>query len=94
MDIGESTLNKKQILQECIYFLCCFVFGLFAFPVMLFIMLSIIFGQDWSLVGDFYERFYEAMFSAGYGSVITWTVVLSPYLFFQFIRSIVRAWRK
>jgi len=86
-------MNKKRIAQEFIYFLCSFVFGLFVFPVVLFIIFTIIFGQDWSLFGDFYERFYEAMFDWGYGFEITWTAVLAPYFIFQVIRSIVWAWK-
>jgi hypothetical protein len=85
----EHTMNKKRIAREYLYFLKCFAVGFFLLPLILFIIFAPISGLKF---GKFYGDFYGALLG-GDEFVISWLFILGPYLLFQFIRSIVWAWK-
>jgi hypothetical protein len=74
-------MNKQRVAKEWLYFLGCFFFG-FTVPSLPFLF----FGEE--IKGT--SSFYSALF-VGKEKLIAWVFVLTPYLLFQLVRSVIWA---
>ncbi len=83
--LWEHTIESIRIFMQQRGFLGCFACGFFVFPLTLFI----IFARHTEVK---FSEFYELL-SGGNDFWLTWSFILAPYLLFQFIRSIIWAWR-
>jgi len=78
-------MKNKRIALEWLFFLGAFLFGMTTIPLLLLPFLFTV--LEW---GNFsVGAFYHPLLSLSRESVITWAVVLGPYLLIQLIRSII-----
>ena len=80
-------MNKKRFAKELLYFLSLFFVGILVLPALLTVILS---GRErfWAEFGLFYAALVDKS-----QFWIPWLVALGPYLLFQFIRSVIWAWK-
>jgi hypothetical protein len=86
--------NKKRVIKriakECLYFLGLLAFGIFVVPLIIFFALGP--SVETTKLSKFYNNFYDALHENWGAGVDFWFALSSvwfPYLFFQFIRTVI-----
>lgn len=82
-------MNKKVFAKEWLCFLGCFLFGLTIFPFLLSIVALLLSRKP---IAEFYSKFYSELFG-GSEALSTWVAVFIPYVLFQFVCSVIWAWK-
>lgn len=97
-------MNEKRVAKEWLYLLGCLLWGFVAMPVLFYWFGSLLkppSSPDCS-ISSFCTEFYLALLGFGSSSgsyvpkgavVFVWSIVLGPYFLFQFVRSVVWAWK-
>lgn len=90
MAASRNSLKKKS-LRELALFLGLLFFGLVLLPIAIYLVGGKVFG-DYG--GDGFGGFFGALSGRiRNGEAVTWFLVLSPYLGWQFLRLMMLAWR-
>ena len=104
---SESFMNKKRVAREWLYLLGGAIAGLVIVPL-LGVCISALcelvpgvespFSSGWGPAADFYNTLFRGIGSTGYSTDDSWIFLarlgaLVPYLLFQFLRSVIWAWK-
>ena len=84
-------MNKKRIAKEWLYFIGFVLFGLFVLPFLLTATFYFFATRSFTFSTEL-SYFYSALVDR-HDALIFWLMVAGPYIFFQFIRSVIWAWK-
>ena len=85
-------MNTKRIAREWLYFLGSFFFGLLVLPSLMLVVARFFTHPTDSAASELLSAFYSGLMKRR-DALITWLVVFAPYLIFQFVRSVIWAFK-
>lgn len=93
MRVGSETKSVKQLVRKEVALLTVLLFfGLVIMPVGIFVIGEALFG---SYGGHGYGEFFSVISEKiRTGDRVAWFLVLAPYLLWQSLRLMVKAWRR
>jgi hypothetical protein len=87
-----SLMNSKCFAREWLYLLAGALFGLLAMPSLVFVGLKLFYPATAGTFSQLYPEFFSALAQKQVAPIL-WLIVVGPYLFFQLIRTVIRAWK-